>query len=258
MKITDFITVIGILATLIISFLNRRLLKIQMIQQRKIENNKISANIMSKSRIEWIQSVRKITAETLSAFTHLYIIEFECAHKYRKSDYKKELEVASNEFISKINELILYFAVSKSNMSFNDLNIQGEMLSIPSPSNGDYFSQKERSDQRKKIEDDYKNTQAMTEANKVILKPLYNSKTNKDKNELIVTLLEDLITSSEIEFFEYQKDSEDNKINNVHIKYNYSEVYNSRTDTLKHYMDELRNIIALYLKIEWDRAKIGR
>ncbi|WP_273711816.1 hypothetical protein [Leuconostoc mesenteroides] len=250
-------TDIGIVVTLIISFFNSFLLTRQLKQQRKIEDNKISADIMSKSRIEWIQSVRKLTAETLSAFNHLYIVDFECAHKYRQGEYKKELEIASDELTSKINELILYFAVSKSGTSF-DLNIQGEMLSTPNQQDLNYFSPEEISNHRKKEQDDMENTQIKKEKNKIILKPLYESKTNKDKNKLIVTLLEELIKSSRVQFFEYHKDIEDRKIKNLPIKYNYSAVYNSRIDTCKHYMDELRNIIALYLKIEWDRAKIGR
>ncbi len=256
-NVKNIIAFLGIAATLFTSLKNNRLLKSQIEQQRKIENNKIAADIMSKSRIEWIQSVRKITAATFSAFNNFYIVDFECAQKYHQGEYKPELEIARNELISKINELILYFTVSKSGTSFDELNIQGEMLSIPFPNDLNYLTPEEISDQEKKVQDDEKNTQTTIEENKVILKPLYEPKNNKDKNGLIVALLEELMESSTVQFFEYPKDIEDRKIKNLPIKYNYSKVYNSRTDTCRYYMTELRNIIALYLKIEWDQAKIG-
>ncbi|MCT3226029.1 hypothetical protein EFO91_10270 [Lactiplantibacillus plantarum] len=208
------------------------------------KNRQFRADLVSKSRIEWIQKVREATVNVESSFQYLYIT----AHADPKAGtYNVELENATIKYQAALNILILYFSTDKD--IDTKFNIKNELKTIPAPNNIRDFGHCEIRDQRKKVKKEADRLKKVKIDNESALSPLINRarSSNKNMNGLIINFLNSLYeTAKEISF----RDGND-------TKYQYGKMKDDNSRLIKKYVEKLVSIIAIYLKIEWDRAKIG-
>lgn len=171
---------------------------------------KIEADVKSKSRIEWIQTVRNISAEYIAS---IYSISPILEKKYVWNEEIDDESLQKNlyNFLLQSARLRLYFA--------NTTNFKGKM-----------------------------NAQGMLTFDPYEIEYMLNDNNNKEKNGKI----QEYIMSFERLIEDYSKGHVDDS-----LKGNSKSVIALTYNVMK-YTDNFTQIISIYLKIEWDRAKQGK
>lgn len=209
--------------------------------QEKLNQKNIDANLRAKARIEWIQNVRKTSAELISLYYELLNIT--------DKDRLLETFISSQE---KTELLILFFGPEKqhkeltpeasiesveSNEGKNDLVVE-----FLSKLNKDFYLyyKKALKDEKSELERIHKRRLSIMfekPIDYVELEPLYDDDGNECRN------LEPI--------FDPALEEEVNKIEELIEK---NAMF---TNNLQERLIQLRDIIRVYLKIEWNKAKKG-
>lgn len=221
--------------------------------EEKISKNQIDADLVAKSRIKWIEAVRQHTVEFLNEYNNI---------KYFEYKDKKEIEQskAYENCLKEINFLKLYFETdreSKTNifnihkeleayykyMNFSENKLEAEEIKQKSPENENLKKLKEKFLKEKNI-------------NEKALKRLY-AKNNNGKNQYIIMFLNDL--KENISFAGYPTVYIHEGLFNIEKDLKKSIWEDTiTTKIIDKYVEDLNEIIGIYLKIEWDRAKTGK
>ena len=101
-------------------------------------------------------------------------------------------------------------------------------------------------DNRKRINEENEERKKGRELNNEIIGKLYCNKSNTGKNPIIVNYLDELKHN----FSEISK-----KPDNERSKYLHSQYTLNATEVIDRYINNFVDIVGIYIKIEWDRAK---
>jgi hypothetical protein len=207
----DITNIIGSLAVLLAAIFAYKSVKKQ-----------IRGDVVAKSRIEWIQEVRKLTADLISAYFEWQV-------------------------------LIIQYRINKTNVSDiipKSIEIQKktQLLSL-------YFNAKPTEEISCKNYDDYRTNIYNKLINVDIVKkePI---ETNARIVKMLVYILDDSLGYCNFEDELVQSDffknpeSPENKLK--------KEEYDKRGKEIMCYCNELSEVMSVYLKIEWDKAKEGK
>lgn len=262
-NIANILTFIGVLITAIISVINLR-------SNAKWKKKEIDASLTAQARIGWIQSVKEITANSIAsimdliesegspswkkAYTQLNllilqfgpnnpeIIKNEICYKNRKvilSDKSKKslVKIENNDnkndyivqYLETVQEFLFYnkdeFVKNKNDLLDKRLEIFKQLLELG-------IADLER-EQNLSYKEDYELV-LMTKAYSVTdLEELDEGEKNYDINYQKVEMFEDIENSLEI-------------------------IYKQLQDECLEVCSMMSQIIRIYLKIEWDRAKTGK
>lgn len=194
----------------------------------KTNNRKISADIKSKSRIKWIQDVRNITIEYIHCIDNILNsgVTFNIVQGFEEPDYHDDYYKNRTKLKEIACKLKLYFPDlesendKKSEMAKRYYEISEVINDINAPVDNHYYRKR------------YK---ALHDYNCELLNDLFCKKSNKYKNYKIK---------------EYMSINWLTIVNMSAAEEYISEVYR--------YMENFQNIISIYLKIEWDKAKTGK
>lgn len=205
--------------------------------QIELNQKNIDANLKSKARIEWIQKVRNTSAELIMLYNTFLNLE----------DRDKMLEVflSSQE---KTELLILFFGPEKQNSKVDIKNMESN---------------------------DGKNeliVEFLSKLNKDIY--LYYKELVKEKQENLKKIKEDRLSKmyqhivdccvEEVELEGGRKEINNEPILEPEYEKEIDEIEEAIekcvkiTNELYERIVELRNIIRIYLKIEWNKAKVGK
>lgn len=234
--ISAFISISGVILTV---FMNSRQSNKQIESEKNINQKNIDANIKAKARIEWIQNVRKASAELISVYYEILRVEDKgvLLNKIIESKEKTEL-------------LILYFGPDKqkeedreplnknSNEGKND-----EIVTFLSGLNEKFneYYKIVLEDKKEKL------NKGLAEVKKEL--DIFTNqfiKCDCEGNEIYITKDDDDI--------EYEHDL----INDLSLAKNEVYKYDLYINELQNQLLYFRNIIRIYLKIEWNKAKNGQ
>lgn len=236
-SIAAIIALFGSVTSIIFSWLSYSNSKKIAESQRKMEQKKIDADLKAKARIKWIEDVRQNSANLLKDLSNL-----------QSYSLGENLEVHDN-LVRDSELLMLYFSSNKFTEPSEKINI---VRSMP----GD-----ESSYLILRIDND-------------CMKILSNTKSNESKNTLIKALIINLIDlfkkvdvykkielkrGIERKYKDLSSVSED--LYSMYMSPNDSQAWQNLNDEIYLTLRELsyfREIISIYLKIEWDRAKQGK
>ncbi|MDR0984047.1 MAG: hypothetical protein LBL93_03435 [Ruminococcus sp.] len=204
MSSEDITNIIGSLVILLAAYL-----------AYKSVNKQIRGDVVAKSRIEWIQEVRKLTADLISTYSELQLLIV----KYRINNANvNDIVTKGTEILNKTQLLSLYFtAKPKQEISCENYN-------------------------------DYETN---------IYNKLINNKEPKKTNARIVKML-DYICSETIKYCSLEIDLIKSDFHSNPKNEQQKQEYKKRKKVIEGYTVQLREVMSLYLKIEWDKAKKGK
>ena len=212
--------------------------------QQELNKNNIDANLKAKARIEWIQNVRNTSAELLSLYYQLLNL----------TD-KSVLVETFKDFQEKAELLILFFGPETEKQNRETISSillesvesnEGKnylIVEFLSKLNSDFYLyyKKVLSDEKSTLEDILKQRWEIVYKNPIGWKehePSYDNEGNEwSNNEPILN--PDLVFKAK----EMEKEIQE---------------YILFSNNLNERLIQLRNIIRIYLKIEWNKAKEGK
>ncbi|MEG1578261.1 MAG: hypothetical protein RR336_05815 [Oscillospiraceae bacterium] len=209
--------------------------------QDKWNQKTIDANLIATARIEWIQNVRKITADLLTSYFSIL--------------NTADVEVVQINFYDAIKEtelLILYFGHEKISSSSDDLSptldkesndgkneLIVSFLVLLSEKFREYYSDIKKGEV-KRLEEALKQAKDAMYSNAIWMK------TGESYNELaeeIEDIMEPIPQEEDIQYAASLEARYQNKVKQI--------------TELQKDLVLLRNIIRIYLKIEWNKSKTG-
>jgi len=228
---TLIISILGVAVaggfTIFVAFKNSKL-------QKELQQKQIAADLKASARIQWIQEVRKQTAKLISAHQKLWITSYNFS-EVAEARAENEKQKVYAEFLEEAILLELYFANKPGKKKLSFAEDRGKNFYKES------WEQQERGNpQNEKI------TKAK-ENNKPLWNILFNDENNDGKEELIVSLIEDIKNNP----------AEKGKKDNPCSRYLASVETSHKNQITQNNLGNLSKIISIYLKIEWDRAKNG-
>lgn len=200
--------------------------------QKELAKRNIDADLIAKARITWIQEVRGemskllTLAEKRNTSIHSWLTSTSFQNRLR---YENEIKKIDNEVVESANKLKLMFGPDE-----NKIEVSSFILRL-------------RNDPGVLTLFNY-GTNSFVEGTdqglKEILDKLLSIKTNKGKNEIIVAIIQLVIANSSINFDDFDQLVDGRKADDSLYKSNIL-IYS------------LGDIMRLYLKVEWEKAKRG-
>lgn len=219
------IAAIGSFGTLIFQFCS-------LINQKKENKKNLDANITCNARIEWIQNVRRVTAEFITA-----------AYKYMGSVGEDEKKINFNLVQEKKSLLILYFG-------HDDINFNNKAQDIFDKNSNNAKNEmviKLINDISHQLRDYFFNKNMLDEAQKRQVNCLDCESPEKSPKTYICTKEGydgDILYFDEDDCKEYKKEINQNK-----------EIYSDNIEALQSNINKFTEAMRIYLKLEWNRAK---
>lgn len=236
------VNLIAVLANICISYLSGKREKEKIVEEDKRDLRRIRADIISKSRITWINNVREHTAKLIENF-----------HKYKYIDVLSneqfEKEESLSDCLKEIILLRLYFQNNEEHDENSDvISIQNELFYLPHHYVGTNYKTEEDSSREVKLEE-------IKKVNEKIVTSLKDSSTNSKKNYQIENYLSEL--GKVIGDYHHRYDmvtekkgnwpQDDDRMSNVEQL--------DKNHCIDQYMNDFVQIIGIYLKVEWDLIK---
>lgn len=228
---------------------NEKIAKEMQIEENKRTEATIDANLTASARIEWIQNVRKATAELITA-CYKYIRSETNSGKKEEEKEKKELQEKLDVVQEKINLLILYFGHDDDNFSeetimaddlFNKKTNKGKNNKLVS------YINKLHSGMSK-----YHANHSYIKIRSEDLNKCYSCSTYNSENSNIT---KEYNCTKDIEGTPFNE--EDCKKHRYIIKEDIKR-YKEIEDNILKLLQDLSEIMRVYLKIEWSRSKEGK
>ena len=245
-------TIIGIIANVCINVYQNR--KNQSLQE-KLKQKEIDANLKAKARIEWITEVRQKSSELISLFLSLQKKKIDFYEQWLKIEEASEL-------------LKLYFNSIRSPESIEGIYISNTVIKISEDIKSILLNSSTNENKNSYIRKYVEQLVELHKDNKyqenVKHKEMYNNYLNEAYEKMFYFNLEYDDSNLKEILAKPEENLNDDEHQYKSIKTS-TDLYNDR---LKKIEEELRGyqqsidcfskIIALYLKIEWDKAKEGK
>lgn len=226
------ITMIAAIVGSAISFVN-------FLNNKKEFQQKLTADLSSKTRLKWIDDVREHTSNLAKAYRILKV-------KNNISNSQNDKEEAYADFIQEINYLILFFPINEAtaqNEEINNFDIAKEWN--PLVYYKDPLPEEEDRTQKSVVE-----IQKYREDNEKILKPLFHyyssNEDNSLKNKYMIMLLNN-----------FEQNAADVGIYDPLEKSKYMSKDAMRDRVIDRYFNEILKAINIYISEEDAKAKKG-
>lgn len=208
--------------------------------QEKLNQKNIDANLKAKARIEWIQNVRKTSAELISIYYQLL----------NSTDKKILLEtfISSQE---KVELLILFFGSEKKHKGMVDSVSINDMGSNEGKNDliVDFLSNLSK--------DFYIYYDKVLKDEKSNLEKIRSNRWNIMYDNIIDSVVHIYVDDDGIEHYNEEPIFDPESQKKVYEVEEKIEEHIRFVSSLQERLVQLRDIIRLYLKIEWDKAKSG-
>lgn len=245
-------TIIGILANIGINVYQNK--KNQSFQE-KMKQKELDANLKAKARIEWITEVRQKSSELISLFLSLQKKEIDFYEQWLKIEETSEL-------------LKLYFNSIQSPEAIEEIYISKTVIKISDDIESILLNSSTNENKNSYIRKYVEQLVELYKDNKYQENAKYKEMCNNYLDEAYEKMFYFNLEYDDSKLKEILAKPEENLNDDEHEYKSIKTSIDSYNDRLKKIEEELRGyqqtidyfskIIALYLKIEWDKAKEGK